>query len=265
MFTNQFYWAMLQIRQADGALLSSSGSLIFDEIYVTGRSQETLKTQLQYALDRLPSVESLVDEESILSSLTLIHAARDILSDIMDLSSLDQTKLNLLYDLEEKVEELGYGIAYNAYSNGMTKYAYGEDLAAAVSVEDERFGYVSATNNNGCPAHESEATKHEQGYTFAQDTDLKGDYNGLVMYIFNPTESEVYLSVRDSSWKWDTSYPYWTDMALVPGWNKVDIKKDLIMMSDDRKLCLLVHDNSTNNDFKGTWLFSSLFKVPRAI
>jgi hypothetical protein len=147
----------------------------------------------------------------------------------------------------------------------MTKYAYGEDLAAAVSVEDERFGYVSATNNNGCPAHESEATKHEQGYTFAQDTDLKGDYNGLVMYIFNPTESEVYLSVRDSSWKWDTSYPYWTDMALVPGWNKVDIKKDLIMMSDDRKLCLLVHDNSTNNDFKGTWLFSSLFKVPRAI
>ena len=197
--------------------------------------------------------------------MTLVAAAKEILSSVMDTSSLDQEKLALLYSLEDAIDEAGYSIAYNAYSNAMTRFAYGEDLEASVAVEDERFGYVSATNNKGCPSHVDDVNRHEQGYTFDQSTILPNNYNGLVMYIYNPTERDTYLSVRDTSWKWDITAPLWTNITLVPGWNKVDIKKELLLSSDDKKLCLLVVDNSTNNDFAGTWLFSSLFAVPRVI
>ena len=87
----------------------------------------------------------------------------------------------------------------------------------------------------------------------------------FVIYIYNPTVHTFSISVRDTSWKWDQTQPYWTNMDVLPGWNKVEIKLEVITASDDKKVMILGNDNSLNLDWKGQWLFSSLVGVPRKL
>lgn len=266
LLANQFYWDVLHLASpTDGRIINSSGALYFDEVYVTGRSMETRKAQLLETLEKLPAITDLVSENDYIESITTVKVARELLSDIPDTSDIDAEKINLIYELDEMIDEAGYGIAYNAYRDPMKISDYGENFAASTAISDETFGYVSSAHITGKTAHKDDPNKHEQAFTFANATTNTGDYNGFVIYIYNPTQATYVLSVRDTSWLWDTSFPLWTNMDLVPGWNRVEIKSELIKLSEDRKVCFLANDNGMNENFAGDWLFSSLVGVPREI
>ena len=184
---------------------------------------------------------------------------------MLDNYGIDLAKIEQLYALEEKIDNAGYSICYNAYKDAMRRFDYGEDFGATAAIENDEFGYVSAAHITGCPPHENNPETHEQAFTFSNATSLEGEFGGFVIYIFNPTEDTYYVSVKDTSWKWVETAPYQTNMDLLPGWNKVEIKKELILASDDRKVVFLANDKNLNNDFAGDWLFSSLVGVPRVL
>ena len=266
LLANQFSWAILHLRsQTDGTLINSSGSVIFDEVYVTGRSPETRKAQLLDALDKLPDINALITEDDYIKAITMVKTARELYGDLLDKDGIDLDKIEALYAIEEKIDNAGYGICYNTYKDTMKRFDYGEDFSATATIANDEFGFVSAAHITGCPPHVNFPETHEQAFTFSNATNLEGEYGGFVIYIYNPTEDIYAVSVKDTSWKWVETAPYQTNMDLVPGWNKVEIKTELIMASDDRKVVFLANDKNLNNDFAGDWLFSSLVGVPRKI
>lgn len=266
LLANQFYWAILHLRgESDDSLINSSGSVIFDEVYVTGRSQETRKAQLIEALNDLPTLDTLQTEDDYIKNITLIEVAKTLKEDVVDKTGIDSDKLDLVDELVKKVEEAGYGIAYNAYFDTMRRADYGGDFSSECALKNDEFGYVNTADIEYCPPHSTDPNKHEQGFTFSNATNISGNYGGFVIYIYNPTVHTFSISVRDTSWKWDQTQPYWTNMDVLPGWNKVEIKLEVITASDDKKVMILGNDNSLNLDWKGQWLFSSLVGVPRKL
>ena len=266
LLANQFFWAFLHLRGAsDDTVINSSGYVLIDEVYVTGRSQETRKNQLLATLNKLPALNSINTEDDYIKAITTVKTAKQLFNDVLDKSDLDQSKINLLYALEDKIDHAGYGLAYNAYSDPMKRLDYGEDFDASTAKEDAEFGYVSVAHMKGCPSHPDSEITHEQGFSFANATDTSGNYGGFIIYIFNPTQDIYHFSVRDTSWKWDTTYPFWTNIDVVPGWNKIEITLEVITASDDKKVMFLANDKSLDNDFAGDWLFSSLVGVPRKL
>ena len=260
----QPFWSIDHIRsQSDGAILAGSGEMYFSNVYVTGRSEKTLQEHMQYVFGRLPSVESLTDEESILNALTSIKTARYLYDRVEDQNTVTSEQVALLRALEVKVGTDGYGVAYNAYDGAMTRFSsYGVDFAAKVAQKDERFGYVSVANIVTNPVHPTITGRHEQAFTFTSDTDTRGNYQRYVLYIYNPTIFNLHLLVRCTNWEWDLYSQYFTDVEINRGWNKIDIHPELFMVSDDHKVSIYVDDYSRDCDMTGEWMFSSLFGVP---
>ena len=226
-------------------------------------TMETLQEHMQYVFGRLPSVESLTDEESILNALTSIKTARYLYDRVEDQNTVTSEQVALLRALEVKVGTDGYGVAYNAYDGAMTRFSsYGVDFAAKVAQKDERFGYVSVANIATNPVHPTITGRHEQAFTFTSDTDTRGNYKRYVLYIYNPTIFNLHLLVRCTNWEWDLYSQYFTDMEISRGWNKIDIHPELFMVSDDHKVSIYVDDYSRDCDMTGEWMFSSLFGVP---
>ena len=270
--TTQYFWEIVHLRSAtNGAVIPASGALYFSEVYVTGRSQTTLQDHIQHAFAQLPSVEDLTNEESILNSMTAIKTAVELYSSIEDKSTITQEQLTNLYALEAKVDELGYGLCYNAFDNPMKRFStYGQDFGASLMKDPtNRFGFVSAAHISVPPVHPDDPNRHEQSFTFAGKTLVKESYKGYVMYMYNPTEHDIsyrvisYVSQND--WGWGEIESLFTSGTAKPGWNKIEVKKELIMACDDRVFAVNIDDASQNLDVTGDWLFSSLFGIPRSI
>ena len=203
--------------------------------------------------------------------MTAIKTAVELYSSIEDKSTITQEQLTNLYALEAKVDELGYGLCYNAYDNPMKRFStYGQDFGASLMKDPtNRFGFVSAAHISVPPVHPDDPNRHEQSFTFAGKTLVKESYKGYVMYMYNPTEHDIsyrvisYVSQND--WGWGEIESLFTSGTAKPGWNKIEVKKELIMACDDRVFAVNIDDASQNLDVTGDWLFSSLFGIPRSI
>ena len=260
---NQDYWSFLHLESStSSSLVASSGSIYISEVVAKGRSQKTLTEQLNYCLDLLPSVEALEGEDAYINSMTVISAARKILDRIANTSSIDEEKISLLYDLEQKVKESGYRIAYDAYDSAMVKHDYGASFEATVSVKDDRFGYVTAAHLRDVPAHKDNPKLYEQGITFGAPTSTVGDFDHFTIYINNPLTRSVRLTVINNEWiDWDNADVI-TNATLLPGWNKIDITNANMLATKDNKVFFLISNDGGGYSIDGDWLFSSLYGIP---
>lgn len=260
---NQDYWSILHLASStSSSLIGATGSIYFGEVVAKGRSQQTLIEQLNYCLNLLPNVEDLEGEDAYLNSMTIISAARKILDRIANSSVIDDDKLSLLYDLEQKVLNSGYRLAYDAYDSAMVKHDYGASFEATVSVEDERFGYVTAAHLRDVPAHQNNPKLYEQGITFGAPTTTVGDFDHFTIYINNPLEKSVRCTVINNEWiDWDNADVV-TSATLFPGWNKVNITNTNMLATKDKKVFFLITNDGGGYSIDGDWLFSSLYGIP---
>lgn len=266
LLTDQYYWAFHHMKSMNNSnLLGASGEVYLRQMYVTGRSQETMQKHMKHAFECLPTPSELVSEDDYLMNLTAIVSARELYEEVMDKTTITSEQLANLEALEAKVATSGYGMAYNAYEGAMTLYSFGINFAAEIAVSDNDFGFVNTANLVNVPAHSDNPNMHEQAFTFAGDVAVKDEYLGYSMFVYNPTSVSILLIVRNTNWEWEKYSHLFTNVTLSPGWNKVEIKKELFYISDDRKVSIFITDEGSNRDINGEWKFSSLFGLPRSI
>ena len=96
---------------------------------------------------------------------------------------------------------------------------------------------------------------------------MKLDINagGYVIYIFNPTPHPFNLIVRTTDWDWEKYGHLFVYQTLENGWNKVEMKTDLLKASEDHKVAFFISDSGSDLDMTGIWKFTSLVAVPRSI
>ena len=221
--------------------------------------------EMNYFLEPYEFKVELVSEDDYLMNLTAIVSARELYEEVMDKTTITSEQLANLEALEAKVATSGYGMAYNAYEGAMTLYSFGINFAAEIAVSDNDFGFVNTANLVNVPAHSDNPNMHEQAFTFAGDVAVKDEYLGYSMFVYNPTSVSILLIVRNTNWEWEKYSHLFTNVTLSPGWNKVEIKKELFYISDDRKVSIFITDEGSNRDINGEWKFSSLFGLPRSI
>lgn len=237
-----------------------SGSLYFSSSYIKGRSESTLQSQIANALNTIPNASELNTEEDYLHCLTSVVALREILSMVADTSSVSTDQLINVSNIELKAVTNEYSVCYNAYSNPMLPI-YGQETHESESGQnDSTFGFVSVS-------HVTRTINNEQGFKFINSVAISPKYKGYVVYVFNPTDHDVQLFVRNTAgYKWQ----YWSDpdfeLLSHPGWNKLEIKNETIQKLiyenfENAELVIMAH----NPDLVGDWKFSSMFGVPRVI
>lgn len=265
LISTQSYWSVEQIESSSsGVKVTSSGCIYFSKMYVTGRSQATLLTQLKYALTLLPDIDSLVNEFDYIKNATIVKTASQLYKKITDRSSLDEEDVNKMHALEDKYQEVGMDVCFNAYDAGMLRFSsYGQDFASSVGVEDETFGYVNTAHITVNPVHKDNPLRHEQSFTFGSDVYLSNTYSEYVFYIYNPTEHDnISLSVRTSNWDhWATS-GYYIATSINRGWNEIRVNKEIMYDAVDNKPAIMIDDSGNDFDLRGDWKFTSLVGIP---
>ena len=262
---DQSYWAIMHhASKTQTNIISSSGSIYFGYSYVKGRSEETLQADLAYALSKLPTVESVVDEEDFFSMLSPTVSARQLFYEVSDASSVSDEQYELMNNLEQLAKDNNYHLAYNAYDSSMVKFSYGIDFEAGFD-RDERFGFVSTALINTNPIHQQDANKVEQGFTFSNNVDFTFNTHGdYTMFIYNPTNYIFTCTARSTNWD------YWNTLTstieCVPGWNRLDFPSKMFEVSSDGKICILMNGGTASNPVdmssQTPWRFSSLFRLP---
>lgn len=262
---DQSYWAILHHHSKTSSnIISASGSIYFGYSYVKGRSEETLQSDLAYALGLLPTVDSVVSEQDFLSMLTPAASAKQLFYEVSDASTVTDEQYELMNALEKHVKDNNYHLAYNAYDSSMVKFSYGIEFEAGFD-RDETFGFVSTATINTNPIHQDDPTKVEQGFTFSNTVDFtfdtKGDYT---IFIYNPTDYTFTCTARSTNWDyWNTLTSF---IDCEPGWNRLDFPSRMFEVSSDGKICILMNGGTASHPVdmssETPWRFSSLFRLP---
>ena len=265
--SGQYYWAIHHLRsQYDSTRLPAYGSVYFGPVYVTGRSQETLSTQMQYIFSKLPNVSEVNSEDAYTRFVPMIKTARQLYNAVLDKSVLSEEEIQRFYDLEDLISNSGYSVGYNSYDGSLMRFStYGENFTGYSGIQDPFFGYVSGADITNCPPHQDVPTLHEQAITFTDDMKLDINAGGYVIYIFNPTPHPFNLIVRTTDWDWEKYGHLFVYQTLENGWNKVEMKTDLLKASEDHKVAFFISDSGSDLDMTGIWKFTSLVAVPRSI
>ena len=265
--SGQYYWAIHHLRsQYDSTRLPAYGSVYFGPVYVTGRSQETLSTQMQYIFSKLPNVSEVNSEDAYTRFVPMIKTARQLYNAVLDKSVLTEEETQRFYDLEDLISNSGYSVGYNSYDGSLMRFStYGENFTGYSGIQDPFFGYVSGADITNCPPHQDVPTLHEQAITFTDDMKFDINAGGYVIYIFNPTPHPFNLIVRTTDWDWEKYGHLFVYQTLENGWNKVEMKTDLLKASEDHKVAFFISDNGSDLDMTGVWKFTSLVAVPRSI
>lgn len=265
LMATQSFWSIEQIESSSsGVKVNSSGHIYFSKMQVTGRSQATLLAHLNYALSLLPDIDSLITEYDYIKNVTIVKTASQLYKKITDRSSLKEEDINKMHLLEDKYQEVGMDICFNAYDAGLSRFSsYGQDFASTAGIKDEIFGYVNAAHITVNPAHKDNPLRHEQSFTYASDVYLSDSYGEYVFYIYNPTNYDnITLSVRTSNWDHWATTGYFITKTINRGWNEVRVNKEIMYDAVDNKPAIMIDDSGNNYDLRGDWKFTSLIGIP---
>ncbi len=224
---------------AQGSRIQSSGTVYIGALHAYRRD-------LLAELKKLPSASGVQMDRDI-KYLTLIQRTMELYND-----TPETEKINLPEDLVANLlacykKTAGYATVLDATQEDIE---FGtpdcEAIGEAVVGEDKDYGPVWNLTFT-----QKAAGAYAAGFRFVKDM---GEYSNLFFYIYNPKPTNQMMELySDGSWN------NLEMRELVPGWNKIELPRDV--PADYYVFGLF----SKNADVVGTWKVSSLYAVSDAI